>query len=62
MPWKNELWLCDSCQKSIETQSHLLWCPTYKNLRAGKNLDSDKDLVNYIKHVLQYRQENNLQR
>ena len=22
-----KLWQCDSCQSSIETQDHILWCP-----------------------------------
>ena len=26
--YRNELWLCDSCKTSIETQIHLLLCPT----------------------------------
>ena len=60
--YRDELWRCDSCKRSIETQSHLLWCPTYKNLREGKNLESDKDLVEYIQQVLKYREDNNLER
>ena len=32
------LWNCDSCQTSIETQTHILWCPSYSELREGKNL------------------------
>ena len=52
---RKDLWLCDSCEKAIESQSHLLWCPAYKNLREGKSLDSDKDLVTYIQSVLLLR-------
>ena len=60
--YSNELWLCDSCQSSIESQSHLLWCPAYQNLRDGKNLNNDKDLINYIKQVLEIRQDLKLRR
>ena len=55
--YRRELWLCYSCKRSIETQSHLLWCPAYQHLREGKRLDSDKDLVQYIINVLQYRDD-----
>lgn len=60
--YRDELWLCDSCKSSIETQSHLLWCHTYKNLCEGMNLKNDKDLVKYFQQVLKYREDNNLQR
>ena len=59
--YKNEpayraaLWLCHSCQSSIETQSHILWCPAYAELREGKDINSDKDLIEYIKNVLEFR-------
>ena len=39
--YSHELWLCDSCETSIESQSHLLWCPAYQNLREGKDLSKD---------------------
>ena len=55
--YRKELWLCDSCEKAIESQSHLLWCPAYANLREGKSLDSDKDLVTYIQGVLAMREK-----
>ena len=33
-----------------------------ENLREGKNLESDKVLVEYIQQVLKYRESNNLER
>ena len=60
--YSKELWQCDSCEKSIESQSHLLWCPAYANLRDGKNLRDDKDLIVYIKKVMQVREELMLRR
>ena len=58
----SELWSCDSCEKAIESQSHLMWCPAYQNLRKDKLLDSDTDIVNYIKQVMQIRQDLKLRR
>ena len=58
-----ENWKCDSCQNDfIESQSHLIWCPAYSHLREGKNLQSDKDLTEYIASVLNIREELNLLR
>ena len=51
-----QLWQCDSCLSAIETQSHILWCPAYQELREGKSLDNDEDLVQYITKVLDARQ------
>ena len=55
--YSGELWLCDSCETSIESQSHVLWCPAYQNLREGKDLNSDNDLVQYFKKLMNIRQE-----
>ena len=30
-------WRCDDCL-SVDSQSHILWCPAYAPLREGKNL------------------------
>ena len=60
--YSNELWVCDSCASAIETQSHLLWCPSYQHLRQGKKIDDDHDLVIYMRDVLQIRQELKLRR
>ena len=48
-------WLCDSCQTSVDSMGHVLWCPSYKELRTEKNLDSDKDLANYLHDVFKIR-------
>ena len=50
-----KLWLCDSCETSIDTQSHILWCPSYAKLREGKDIRSDEDLINYLKSVMKIR-------
>ena len=35
---EKSLWKCDSCQTSIESQSHIMWCPSYSELRIGKDI------------------------
>ena len=60
--YANDNWQCDSCEKSIDTQSHVLWCPAYQNLREGKSLDSDDDLIEYITKVMVIREKLNLRR
>ena len=57
---REELWRCDSCKSAIDTQSHILWCPSYKELRAGKDIKNDKDLVNYILKVMDIREKLNI--
>ena len=50
-----ELRRCDSCQTSIDTQDHILWCPSYSELREGKDIKNDRDLIEYMKKVLKIR-------
>ena len=56
----NDLWKCNSCQSAIESQDHVLWCPSYSSLREGKNIDDDEDLSEYLKKVLIIRDKLNL--
>ena len=60
--YEKELWLCDSCCSSIETQSHLLFCPAYSTLREGKNLSDDEHLLTYIQNVMKIRTKLNLRK
>ena len=53
--YRYDLWKCNSCRSNIDTQSHILWCEAYKNLRENKNLHNDKDLATYILEVLEIR-------
>ena len=51
--YSSELWRCDSCRTgAIESQSHVLHCPAYRKLREGKDLDNDKDIIDYFQKVL----------
>ena len=58
--YTEDLWRCDSCCSAIETQSHVLFCPAYAELREGKNLASNIDITDYFKKVLKIREELNL--
>ena len=51
---KATLWKCEECG-NIDSQSHILNCPAYQDLRAGKDLKSDIDVANYFKEVLKLR-------
>ena len=48
---------CDSCLSSYETQDHILFCPAYIELRKDKDINSDKDLVNYVRQVMKLRDD-----
>ena len=47
-------WKCQDCW-TPDTQEHIIRCPSYQHLRIGKNLASDKDLVEYFRKVIQIR-------
>ena len=48
------LWRCSSCEVSID-MGHVLWCPSYQELRSAKDLKNDKDLSKYLHDVLVIR-------
>ena len=53
---KSSLWQCEGCG-NVDSQSHILWCPSFSDLREGKSLSSDKDLVDYFRKVLFIREK-----
>ena len=57
---EKSLWQCDSCQTAIDTQSHIMWCPSYSELKEGKNINNDNDLIEYIKSVMKIRDKLNI--
>ena len=50
------LWKCLECG-NIDSQSHIVWCPFFSELREGKSLDNNDDLVKYFKQVFKIREE-----
>ena len=58
--YASDSWSCDNCkltnvEKPKDTQEHVLVCSADENLRQGKNLSEDKDLVDYFRQVLNHR-------
>ena len=58
--YKADKWRCDSCEKCIDSHSHFLYCPAYKQLREGECLISDDDIVTYFREVIAIRMKLNL--
>ena len=50
--WKCQNWF------SPDTQDHILRCPCYQHLRIGKDLKSNKDIVEYFRKVIKIREKN----
>ena len=62
--YKANMWTCLGCTRaknslvdpgSKDTQAHVLVCNGYVDLREGKNLNDDKDLVDYFSAVINRR-------
>ena len=60
--YKDEQYLCDSCEREVDQNSHVLFCPSYQELRDGKNLQNDQDLAYYLQKVLAVRSKLRLSR
>ena len=52
-------WQCHEC-KVLGTQDHIVRCPVYSSIRSGKDLQKDKDLVEYFRKVIDIRSKDNL--
>ena len=62
--FKANLWTCSGCDRrgkdrltppSQDTQAHILTCVGYADLRKDKDLNDDKDLVEYFSAVIMKR-------
>ena len=53
--FRKEGWICDGCELEIETNSHVMNCRAYDQVRVGKNLESEKDLILYFREVMKLR-------
>ena len=60
--YKAEKFLCDSCETEQDENTHVLYCSSYQDLRAGKDLQSDHDLACYLQKVMQIRTKLRLSR
>ena len=50
-----QLWTCDQCGK-IDSQSHIMWCPSLLSLKEGLDVDNDLDVVRYYQKVMKLRE------
>ena len=47
---------CEACSTGdVESQSHVLQCTAYEDLREGRDLDKDRDMIAYFREVLKRR-------
>ena len=52
--YARKLWLCDECG-NVDSQSHIMWCPSYTTLREGLDVDRDMDIIHYFQSVMKIR-------
>ena len=50
-----KLWLCDECGK-VDSQSHIMWYPSYASFREGLDINNDLDVVHYFQSVVKIRE------
>jgi hypothetical protein len=62
LKYASDLWRCESCQTSIDSMGHVMWCPSYSDLRADKDMDDDRDVARYLHDVMLIRSKLDLQR
>ena len=55
--YRQSLWQCISCKSAIDTQSHVMWCEAYREIRKNVNFENNKDLAKYIGDVLKIREK-----
>ena len=55
--YRQSLWQCPSCKKCIDTQSHIMWCESYREYRENLNFDDNRELAKYIGKVLNVREK-----
>ena len=60
--YKREKYLCDSCESAVDDNTHVIYCPSYQDLRAGLRLEDDSDLAWYLHKVLAIRSRLRLSR
>ena len=53
--YKEENYLCDSCMSAIDRNTHVLFCPSYRELREGKQWNKDTHLTEYLQQVIEIR-------
>ena len=50
--------ICEACQENVpESQTHVMVCSSYRDIRVGKDLSDNRDLVKYYREVLLRREK-----
>ena len=57
--FSKSLWMCQECESQVDSMSHVAVCRAYQPLREGKDLNSDKDLTEYMASVMSIRSKLN---
>ena len=53
--FKHQSLNCEGCGMEVDTQAHAMECLAYADLRDGKDMNSDRDLVNFFRKVMERR-------
>ena len=49
---------CEACQENVpESQTHVMICSAYRDIRLGKDLNDNRNLVKYYREVLLRREK-----
>ena len=46
---------CQGCRQEVDTQSHVLQCMEYEDLREDMDMKKDDDMIKYFRKVLNRR-------
>ena len=50
--FRKDGWICEGCPKEVGTNVHVMSCETYQIISDGKDLEKDKDLVEFVRELL----------
>ena len=56
------LYQSDSCMSEVDENTHVLYCPSYAELRENKNMNDDNHLAQYLQKVLEIRMKLRIER
>ena len=53
--YTKNMWLCPGCNTNLDTQSHVMQCEGYSNLRSGLDVNKDVDLIKFFHSIISLR-------
>ena len=60
--YRKEGYLCEKCETEVDENTHVLFCPAFRELREGKDVNNDQELAEYLREVLSIRMQLRLNR